>query len=34
MTDQEIYKKVEEYVSANLKNVPFDKGLPHLQKFV
>lgn len=34
MTDHEIYEKVEEFVSANLRNVPFDKGLPHLQKFV
>lgn len=34
MTDKEIYTKVEEYVSTNLRNEPFDKGLPYLQKFV
>ena len=34
MTNQEIYQKVEDYVSVNLQNVPFDKGLPYLQKFV
>ena len=34
MTDKEIYTKVEEYVSTNLRNEPFDKGLPYLQDFV
>ena len=34
MTDREIYINVEEYVSTNLRNVPFDKGLPYLQKYV
>ena len=34
MTNQEVFKKIEDFVSENLKGVPFDKGLPHLQKFV
>ena len=34
MTNQEIYECVEKYVSTELKNTPFDKGLPHLQNFV
>lgn len=34
MTDQEIYERVEKYVSTELGGIPFDKGLPHLQNFV
>ena len=34
MTKQEIYNTVEQYVSTELKDTPFDKGLPYLQQFV
>lgn len=34
MTDEEIYKSVENYIISNLKDKSFDKGLPFLQKYV
>ena len=34
MTDNEIYEVVERFLKENLRNVPFDKGLPILQTYV
>lgn len=34
MTDNEIAITVDEFVSKNLKDVPFEEGLPVLKKFV
>lgn len=34
MSDQEIYEKVEAFLTQTLSNTPFDKGLPVLQKYL